>query len=162
MGGSRAALVRIEGNTILGAIQGIHVGLHEPGRKQATAERVIVSGNVVGCSVPYFWMRQRHAIYVGNVNNLTVVDNRTNLNRTGGSTDGTSVDAVRVWGLVGPFLQVRQLDLTGDFRFGVLVRDTTPPGNRPRMVRHISDVLNLDGRQAVNVPATVTTERCVP
>lgn len=162
VGGSRAALVRIEGNTVLGAIQGIHVGLHEPGREQSTAEQVVVSGNVVGCRVPYFWMRQRHAIYVGNVDHLTMVGNRANLARTGGSTDGTSVDAVRVWGLVGPFLHVRGLDLTGDFRFGVLVRDTTPSANRPRMVRHVSDVLNLDGAQAVSVPATVTTERCVP
>ncbi|MEV6489100.1 DUF6519 domain-containing protein [Actinoplanes sp. NPDC051633] len=162
VGGSRASLVRIEGNTVLHVLQGIHVGLHEPGREQSTAERVVVSGNLVGCRVPYFWMRQRHAIYVGNVNNLTMVDNRANLARTGGSADGTSVDAVRVWGLVGPYLQVRGLDLTGDFRFGVLIRDTTPPGNRPRIVRHVTDVLNLDGAQAVSVPGTVTTERCVP
>ncbi|SEQ80397.1 DUF6519 domain-containing protein [Arthrobacter sp. OV608] len=162
VGGSRAGLVRIEGNTVLDTLQAIHVGLHEEGPEHATAERVIISGNVVGCRVPYFWMRQRHAIYVGNVNSLTIVDNRANLARTGGSTEGTSVDAVRVWGLIGPFLQVRGLDLTGDFRFGVLVRDTTRSGNRPRMVRHISDVLNLDGAQAVSVPATVTTERCVP
>lgn len=121
----------------------------------------MVSGNVVGWRLPYFWMRQRHAIYVGNVNNLTVVDNRADLPRTGGSTDGTSVAAVRVWGLVSPFLQVRGLDLTGDFRFGALVRDTTPSGNRPRLVRHISAVLNLDGAQAVSVPATVTTVTAV-
>jgi len=163
VGGSLAALVTVEGNTVLGAVQGIHVGLHERGRDQFTAERVVVSGNTVVCRVPFFWTRQRHAIYVGNVASLTMVDNHASLTRTGGSPDGTTVDAVRIWGLVGPFLQVRGLDLTGDFRTGVLVRDTTPYSPvQPPAVRHISDVLNSEGVRAVDAPASVTTERCVP
>ncbi|MDB5244014.1 MAG: hypothetical protein JWP57_4640 [Spirosoma sp.] len=164
IGGYDAGLVRIEGNTILDAIQGIHVGVHPPGRSHGTANQVIVSGNAVFCRVPLFWTRQRHAIYVGNVNSLTMLDNRAHVVRTYGSSgDATSVDAVRIWGLVGSFLQVRGLHVTGDnFRYGVVVRDTSDSGAPPGRVRHISDVLNLEGHRAVDVPATVTNERCVP
>lgn len=160
VGGSRADLVTIERNAVIGAVQGIHVGLKAPGRDRLVAERVVVSGNNVVCRVPWFWTRQRHAIYVGNVDSLTMVDNHAALTRTGGSTDGSAVDAVRVWGELGAFLLVRGLDLTGDFRTGVLVTDVGP--GRNRLLRHVSDVLNLDGFQAFDVPPSVTTERCVP
>ncbi len=164
VGGLRASLVTVERNTILGAIQGIHVGLHGPGRQSLAADRVIVSGNTVECRVPFFWLRQRHAIYVGNVGSLTMVDNHARLVRTGGSVDGSSVDAVRVWGRLGPYLQVRGVDLTGDWRTGVVVCDTSPnpPGRR---LWYVSDVLNADGASAVSVPPTVpptVPERCVP
>ena len=92
-----------------------------------------------------------------------MVDNRAHVVRTYSSNGWTPVDAVRVWGLVGSFLQIRGLRVTGDnFRYGVLVRDTTDSGAPQGRVRHISDVLNLEGVKAVDVPPTVTTERCVP
>ncbi|HZK05320.1 MAG TPA: DUF6519 domain-containing protein [Actinomycetaceae bacterium] len=166
VGGSRAAEVRIERNTVRHAIQGIHVGLRERGRDFRTAERVVISGNAVTSRVPYFWMRHRHAIYVGNFDHLTMADNRATLTRTGRTgrtvraTGVTAVDAVRVWGRLGPYLQIRGLELTGGFRYGVRLENTIDDGRR--LLRYISDVLNLDGELAVNSDATVIEQRCEP
>lgn len=172
VGGSRAADVRIEGNTVRHAIQGIHVGLQERGHDFRTAEHVVIRGNVVDCRVPYFWMRQRHAFYVGNVDHLTMTDNRAHLTRTGrpgtgpvittaGTAGITAVDAVRVWGRIGPYLQIRGLELTGGFRYGILLENTIDDARR-RLLRYICDVLNLDGNLAVNTNANVIRERCLP
>jgi hypothetical protein len=119
--------------------------------------------------VPFFWSRQRHAIYVGSSASTTLLDNHAHLSR--GLTEkyaelrGTPVEAVRIWGRLGPWLQVRGVALTGAFEVGVHIVDTSPPESlkrSPRAVRYVSDVLNVDGFHGVVVPAYVATERCVP
>lgn len=161
--GDRAPRVRIEGNDVTGVLQGIHVGLQERDpKKPAAAGQVVISGNTVLCLVPFFWGRQRHAFYVGNVNRLTMLDNHAALVRSGGDTDGTAVDAVRIWGQLGPWLQLRGLEVTGTFRFGVVLRDTNAsPGTT---LHYISDVANLNGVKALDVPPspTVLRDRCLP
>jgi hypothetical protein len=161
--GDRATRVRIEGNEVLGALQGIHVGLHAPIRGRRSAGQVVISNNTVLCIVPFFWGRQRHGYYMGNVASLTMVDNHARLVRTGQSTDNAMrVDAVRIYGDLGPWLQVRGIDLSGPFNTGVFVRDTGPgPGNAPSL-RYISDVLNTQGTRGVDVAGFATTERCLP
>jgi hypothetical protein len=158
--GDRAQHVRIEGNDVIGALQGIHVGLQERGKTPPlVAGQVIMNGNTVLCRVPFFWGRQRHAIYVGNVDRLTMIENHAILFERGGP-EATFVDAVRIWGRLGPWLQVRGLDLTGDFRSGVVIRDTGPvKGNA---LHYVSDVLNIDGTRALDVPATALQDRCLP
>jgi hypothetical protein len=161
--GTRATLVRIEGNQVGPALQGIHVGLQAHGPAHTSAGQVVVSDNTVVCGVPFFWVRERHAFFVGNVSNLTMTDNHARLVRTGTGADRpTDVDAVRVYGDLGPWLHVRGLDLTGPFNTGVLVRNTGPGLGNRRPLRYVGDVLNADGTRAVDVAGLATTERCVP
>ncbi len=161
VGGSRAPLVRVDGNQVMGAIEGIHLGLQARGSLRLTIGQAVVAGNTVALVVPFFWARQRHAYYVGNVASLTMTDNHARLVRTG-SQDGTPVDAVRIWGVLGSWLEVRGMDLTGPFRVGVVIRDTGPGGIKGRSLRYLSDVLNADGAVALDVPADVQHDRCLP
>lgn len=166
--GDSAELVRIHDNLVAGAIEGIHVGLSSTDGGNINAGEVTVSRNVVRCVVPFYWNRSRHAIYVGSVNRLTIHDNSASLVRVGGSTDiaqfaATPVDAVRIFGRVGPWVSVRGLSLTGGFRCGVRVTQTGTATSGSRL-RYVSDVLNSGG----NGPALLPTpfpyqhERCVP
>ncbi|MDQ6725717.1 MAG: DUF6519 domain-containing protein [Actinomycetota bacterium] len=163
--GERAVRVRIEGNSVSGVLQGIHVGLAGAGADAETAEQVVIRDNTVENLVPFFWARQRHAIYVGSSASTTLVDNHAHLTRGAvlrlGEIRPTPVEAVRIWGRLGPWLQIRGLDITGPYTVGVRIEDTstTPPA---RAVRHVSDVLNLNGHRALLAPASVTSERCVP
>ncbi|CCH76133.1 hypothetical protein BN12_1080010 [Nostocoides japonicum T1-X7] len=161
VGGSRAALVRIDGNVVGSCIEGIHVGVQARGQRRLTAVQVVIEGNTVGLRVPFFWGRQRHAVYVGNVARLTMTDNHAQLTRTG-SQDGTLVDAVRIWGVLGNWIQVRGLDLTGPFHTGVVIRDVGPGPTPRRSLRFLSDVLNENGGAALDVPASFQSERCLP
>ena len=161
VGGSRAPLVRIEGNLVQGAIEGIHVGLQAVGKLGLVVGQAVIGGNTVGLIVPFFWTRQRHAYYVGNVASLTMTDNHARAARTG-RQDGTPVDAVRVWGVLGNWVEVRGMDLTGPFRIGVVIRDTGPGGRKGRSLRFLSDVLNADGAVALDVPADFQHDRCLP
>jgi hypothetical protein len=161
VGGSRAPLVRIDGNLLQGAIEGIHVGLQAVGKLRLVVGQAVIAGNTVALVVPFFWARQRHAYYVGNVASLTMTDNHARLARTG-SQDGTPVDAVRVWGVLGTWVEIRGMDLTGPFRVGVVIRDTGPGGSKGRSIRYLSDVLNVDGSVALDVPADFQHDRCLP
>jgi hypothetical protein len=168
VGGELAGRLRVEGNEVSGAIQGIHVGVGAAGGP-STSGQVVIAGNTIESVVPFFWSRQRHAIYVGSSASTTLLDNHAHLSR--GLTQkyaelrATAVEAVRIWGRLGPWLQVRGVDLTGAFDVGVHIVDTSPPESlkrSPRAVRYVSDVLNLDGRHGVVAPSYVATERCVP
>jgi hypothetical protein len=161
--GTRARLVRIEGNEVGPAIQGVHVGLQAHGPDHLSAGQVVISDNTVLSSVPFFWGRQRHAYFVGNVAGLTMTDNHARLVRTGVTADRpTEVDAVRIYGDLGPWLHVRGLDLSGPYAVGLLLRDTGPGVGNRRSLRYVADVLNADGGPAVDVAGLATTERCVP
>ncbi|MEO7069893.1 MAG: hypothetical protein ABI131_05300, partial [Nostocoides sp.] len=161
VGGSRAPFVRIDGNLVQGAIEGIHVGVQARGTLSLTAGQVTISDNTVALVVPFFWARQRHAFYVGSVVSLTMTDNHARLARTG-NQDATPVDAVRVWGSLGSWIEVRGLDLTGPFRIGVQIRDTGSGPVKGRSLHYLSDVLNADGSVAVDVPADFQHDRCLP
>lgn len=161
--GSRARLVRIEGNEVGPAIQGIHVGLQAPGPAHLSAGQVVLDRNTVTCAVPFFWGRQRHAFFVGNAASVTATDNHAQLVRTGTGADRpTDVDALRVHGDLGAWLHVRGLDLTGPFATGVVVRDTGPGTGNQRALRYVGDVLNSGGARGADVAGSATTERCVP
>ena len=167
--GERAGRVCIAGNEVASVIQGIHVGLGGRGGDEQTAEQVVIEGNTIENLVPFFWSRQRHAIYVGSSASTTLLDNHAHLSRGTGIftifARSTGVEAVRIWGRTGPWLQVRGLDLTGPYQVGVHIVDTSGPSIVTRVrptVRYISDVLNLDGAAALDVPAAIARDRCVP
>ncbi|MEU8262926.1 DUF6519 domain-containing protein [Micromonospora sp. NPDC048999] len=158
--GDRANLVRVEGNEVAGALQGVHVALRAAGGDRRVLGQVVISNNTVSCAVPFFWGRQRHAYYVGSFTNLTMLDNHARLERTGGRTDGTLVDAVWVAGQLGAFLQLRGLDASGPFRAGVVLRDEGPV--RKVALRYVSDVFNPMGVGVRVEQGSFMLDRCIP
>ncbi|MFG2053043.1 DUF6519 domain-containing protein [Micromonospora sp. NPDC048930] len=158
--GDRANLVRVEGNEVTGALQGVHVALRAAGGGRRVLGQVVISNNTVSCAVPFFWGRQRHAFYVGSFTSLTMLDNHARLQRTGDRTEGTLVDAVRVTGQFGAFLQLRGLDASGPFRAGVVLRDEGPV--QRVSLRYVSDVLNPLGVGVRVEQGSFTLDRCIP
>jgi hypothetical protein len=170
IGGDRAGIVTVRRNLIEAVIEGIHVGLGSADGGTRNAGAVTISDNIVQCRIPFFWSRSRHAIYVGSVLNLTLHDNTAVLERNGARTTDvaqftpTSVEAVRIYGRLGPWLSVRGLSLTGPFHCGVRVTDTQPATEFRAQLKYFSDILNASaaGPALLPSPFPYPHDRCVP
>lgn len=139
--GSDAATVRITGNVVRGAVQGIHVAVSQAGTPTIeSVDEVLVAQNTVHLRVPATFSRDRHAVFVGNAESAHVTDTRASAERTA-EIDGvppTAIDAVRLVGHFGPFIVVRGGSFSG---FSVGVR-ADPLGLVPtQRVWSISDVM---------------------
>jgi hypothetical protein len=127
VGGVSIGDVQVLDNVVAGVVQGIHVGAsdaHKAGREQA--DTVVISRNIIDLVVPSFYDRDRHGVFVGNARSIHILDTTATLTRPGKpSLRPTPVEGVRVYGVLGPFLTVRQTSLRG-FRVGVRVRPLQP------------------------------------
>jgi hypothetical protein len=155
VGGSRAPTVQVLDNLIEDAVQGIHIGVSDP----ATAARelagdVVVRGNVVRLLVPLGYQRERHAVFVGNARSVHVKDTVASLGRVG-TGEATLVEAIRLYGQLGPFAVVRQTSLDG-FRVGVGFHPLDPVPD-PR-VWLVAETMAAGGVLAVDAPDTVDTD----
>jgi len=160
VGGSSATTVRVLDNVVEGTIQGIHVGVSERDRERGSIDSVIVARNVVHALVPASYDRDRHGVFVGNVRSLHVVDNVATLRRVGGEAvrAPTPVEGVRVHGVLGPFLAIRQTSLQG-FSTGVRVVPLSQPKSRVWLV---AETLAEGATAALVAPSIVDRERNVP
>jgi hypothetical protein len=153
--GARAETVQVLDNLVEDAVQGIHVGVSDPSTPQRElAGEVVVLGNVVHLLVPADYDRDRHAIFVGNARSVHVKDTVASLTRVGAGTP-TLVEAIRVFGQLGPFVVVRQTSLSG-FPVGVSVRPLDPIPN-PR-VWLVAETMAAGGVLAVDAPAEVDSD----
>jgi hypothetical protein len=165
--GTSAGRVEIHDNVVQQVIQGVHVGIGFE-RQVGSAGQVSITRNTVGNQVPFFWQRSRHAFYVGSFDSLTMTDNHAQLTWSGGDQTlivvrpAGGMEAVRIWGRVGGFLQLRSLDLTGGYRTGVLVVDTSGAQGGPAGLHYVSDVLNRNGGAGLAAPQWVLRDRCMP
>ena len=165
VGGSQAPLVRISDNVLAEVIQGIHVGLGT-GANHADAGTVVIERNVIGCSIPFFWSRSRHAIFVGSAQSVRLTDNVASLRRTGGSDSiivtiaATPVEAVRLYGRYQRQVRVQGLDLTGLFAAGVAVTDLGV--QQERRLIWVSDVINASLAGPAVTPDWIDHDRCIP
>lgn len=124
VGGANVRTVRVDANLVESAVQGIHIGVSDANLKvQQSVDTVLVTGNVVHSVVPADFARDRHGVFVGNSRSIHVLDTVATLRRIGSSPAGakpTSVEGIRVHGVLGPFLCIRQSSLAG-FDVGVRV-----------------------------------------
>jgi hypothetical protein len=70
VGGVLAADVRVSGNTVRNAMQGIHIGLSLR-TTAAAADVVRIEGNTIHVALPTSATRERHGIFVGSCGSLT-------------------------------------------------------------------------------------------
>ena len=170
VGGVRAGIVNVRRNLVEAVIEGIHVGLSSTNGGKEDAGAVTISDNMIRCRIPFFWNRSRHAIYVGSFLNLTLHDNTAALERNGAQTTdvaqftATNVEAVRIYGRLGPWVSVRGLSLVGPFHCGVRVTDTQPLNEDKAQLKWFSDILNSSayGPALLPSPFPYAHERCVP
>jgi hypothetical protein len=108
--GLRAGEVRIDNNVITDFAQGIHVGLSKSGPRTGgnvqQAGRVQIGGNSVVLWIGPGVFRERHAVFVGNADNILVQGNSLSLARDALSS-GVLVDGVRLFGYFGRYIMVR-------------------------------------------------------
>jgi hypothetical protein len=120
--------VQITDNVVEGMLQGIHVGLSTPATKGPDqVEEVVLSRNVVHSLVPQLFNRDRHGIFIGHARSISISDTVATLQRLGESDKKkeTTVEAVRIRGVLGPYLVVRQSSLRG-FRIAVTIQALDP------------------------------------
>ncbi len=134
--GSSVGTARIEANLVEDTVQGIHVGVSDARMTvRDAADTVMISRNVVHAVVPADYNRDRHGVFVGNARSIHVVDTVATLRRVGSvaatGAQATPVEGIRVHGVLGPFLTVRQSSLEG-FAVGVRVVPLAP-FPKPRM-----------------------------
>ena len=127
--GVRAADVRITANMIRDAIQGIHVGVGGPAPTSAGV--VLVADNTIRVSLPTTATRDRHAIFAGSCESLVVSRNRVTLARVQ-RTLGTAVEAIRVSGVLGQRVVVRENHIGPQFAVGVSFGALNVPLRRTR------------------------------
>jgi hypothetical protein len=126
VGGTRATVVRILDNSVTDAMQGVHVGMSARGPKAApkvSAGPTLVAGNTIDVLLTPDATRSRHGIFVGNTSSLVVENNHIGLRRTKSST--APVDGVRVWGIVGKLMVMRQNHVAG-FTVGARITPLVP------------------------------------
>ena len=158
--GSSVGTARIEGNLVEDTVQGIHVGVSDARMTvRDAADTVIVSRNVVHAVVPADYSRDRHGIFVGNARSIHVVDTVATLRRIGSVATGAQpspVEGIRIHGVLGPFLSVRQSSLEG-FAVGVrVVPLPTVPKSRMWLV---AETFAADATTLLDAPVTVERER---
>jgi hypothetical protein len=120
--GQVASDVRILNNSIQGVLQGIHIGVsHRVPLNTFSADiagNVRVAGNTIEVSLPPDAIkRERHAIFVGNCNSMSIEDNRARLLRAVGA-ENIAIDALIAFGFLGKKVLLRHNHITG-FHTGI-------------------------------------------
>jgi hypothetical protein len=157
-GGSRTDVV-IAGNEVVGAVQGIHVGISDdrrPGVERAGDVRV--TGNVARCAVPASYDLDRHGVYVSNALSVRIADTLASCQRTRSSekpsTTATPVDGIKVTGRLGGHVSISGSTLEG-FTTGVRI---DPFGPTPaRVLWRVVDTYAAGAGMAVRAPARAVT-----
>lgn len=149
-----AGVVRVTGNVVEQAVQGIHIGAWAD--REGPITSVTLDGNTVVNRIPAGYGSERHAVYVSNSLSTTIT-NTTAHCVTAGATD-TGTDAVRVLGDVGPYLRVVGLDAHG-YTVGVRVAPRQGPGENGQgsNMWFVGDVLASGARSAAEVSSAVRT-----
>jgi hypothetical protein len=115
IGGSVARDIRVLNNTIQGVLQGVHIGVSERATKSGpvdTAGTVKIAANTIAVILPIQAVRERHGIFVGNCDSLIIEANHLTVQRFN-LTQATRIDGVRVFGVLGRLMIVRQNHLEG-------------------------------------------------
>ncbi len=129
IGGEQADDVRIVGNTVERALQGVHVGL---GRADAptAAGVLVIEGNTIGLNLTTSATRARHGISITSANSVIVDGNFVSATRSQ-RTQTLPVEGVRIFGTMGRRVIVRHNHITGGMAVGV----TFAPLNLPLPVQ---------------------------
>lgn len=157
IGGRSAPDVRIKNNTIEGALQGIHVGVSHRENAAGTPDQagdVSITDNRIRILLSPLAERERHGVFVGNCDTLFIEDNHAVVQRFG-NTAAVPIDGVRVHGVLGLMMIVRQNHLQ-NFSVGVRVVPLfRPPTNRTLFQWLVAQNMMPNSTQTVIAPVQV-------
>jgi hypothetical protein len=121
VGGKTAKDIRILNNTVIGVLQGIHIGVSHSASATSPPDKagtVKISGNNIGTHL-FSAKNERHGIFVGNCDSLLVESNYINIQRD--PKKKIMIDGIRVYGHLGKFMIIRQNHVV-DFRTGIFIK----------------------------------------
>jgi nitrous oxidase accessory protein NosD len=121
VGGKTAKDIRILNNTVIGVLQGIHIGVSHSASATSPPDKagtVKISGNNIGTHL-FSAKNERHGIFVGNCDSLLVESNYINIKRD--PRKKIMIDGIRVYGHLGKFMIIRQNHVV-DFRTGIFIK----------------------------------------
>ncbi len=121
VGGKTAKDIRILNNTVIGVLQGIHIGVSHNASATSPPDKagtVTISGNNIETHL-FSAKNERHGIFVGNCDSLLVESNYISIKRD--PKKKLMIDGIRVYGHLGKFMIIRQNHIV-DFRTGILVK----------------------------------------
>ena len=145
IGGRTADAVTAQGNQIRGAAEGIHIGISDRrGTPKRSVGSVRVTGNDISLALPVDLKCAPRSVFVGNVERVAVVDNRTTV------VGGRALEGVHIEGDLGRHLVVRDNELE-NVNCGVLVRDTGSHSHNVLWV--VADNVALGASSAVIAPS---------
>ncbi|HEY1345682.1 MAG TPA: DUF6519 domain-containing protein [Streptosporangiaceae bacterium] len=153
VGGRSAAEVRILQNTVVGAMQGIHVGLSHRGAARAATDaagRVTIFGNTLEIRLPAIGLRDRHAIFVGSADSV-LVKNNYGIRAASGQPASVSVEAIRVFGMLGRRAILRENHFEG-FTIGFIFHPLNNPATRAANLWVIADNVAAGANPVVQIP----------
>ncbi len=169
--GTRPVVVRVRDNVVEDAAQGIHVSAsHAQVAGDEAVRDVTIRDNEVRCRVPARYARERHAVFVGNATTVAVTGTLASLVRPDRrivvAGQATRVEAIRVYGRLGPAMAVTDTRASG-FTVGVRVTPLAPFPATTRRVWRVADTVAADGGVDGCVAPTfgaaaVSQERNVP
>lgn len=148
--GRTAPDVRILGNTIIGAVQGVHVGLRHVGMARGThdtAGRVMIHGNKLDIRLPAVGLRDRHAIFVGSAASLLIDNNYATMT----AAASVAAEAVRVFGVLGRQVILRENHLEG-FTIGFIFHPLNNPADKTVNQWMVVDNVASNTSPVVQVP----------
>jgi uncharacterized protein DUF6519 len=117
LGGALATDVRVTGNTVRDAIQGIHLGVSS-GPTDAAIGVALIENNTIRVALPTSATRGRHGIFVGNCNSLVIETNFINLVRAPRNA-ALRIEGIRLFGVMGRRVIVRHNHLGPAFAVGI-------------------------------------------
>ena len=124
--------VHVKNNTLKSFSQGIHIGTSRRSNNKIKIKSSIVNivCNTIECVLRPTDYRERHGIFIGNCESLTVSENFVRLERRGFDREDNNLlpmNGIRIYGRLGRKLLVRDNYLTG---FGYSVRGEGREGAR--------------------------------
>jgi hypothetical protein len=166
IGGAVATDIRVLNNTIVETMDGVHVGLSTQPQQagyrgdRRRVHRLQVIGNTIWHRVPADESPSRAAIFVGNVDRLTIRDNEVI-----GQADITAkpplmrrAEAIRVWGLPGGDQKGQYLLISGNVSsneaIGIRIGQVLPYDVQ-RSLGVVTQNLAVDVEQPIKAPSTV-------
>ncbi len=114
-GGSALGNVRVAGNDVDAALQGVHVATSHQADRAANADRatrVVIADNHIGVVVPAQGARARHGIFVGNAVSVSILENQLTLTSFA-DYDPIDSTGIKVFGFVDRMLVVRENHVAG-------------------------------------------------
>ena len=161
--GTNVGTVRIDSNLVESAVQGIHLGVSDATLKlQQSMDTVLVTSNIVHSLVPAEYAQDRHGVFVGNSRSAHILDTVATLRRLGSVPAGatpTSVEGIRVYGVLGPYLCIRESSLAA---FDVGVRVVALPAVPPSRMWLVAETFADGASIVVDAPAAVVAQQRNP